>query len=118
MSWNRDTSAAHPSRGRGRDQGKRARLAGAADRRSFRTHGAADRFVRDVPFPGGIDLQFIIKELAKDLDLNVLFDSTSFRTKRTTNIELKNVTAARALDYIFLQEGLFSSRTFTHRYSE
>jgi general secretion pathway protein D len=63
--------------------------------------------LRDVPFPSGVDLQFIIKELAKDLDLNVLFDSESFRTARTTKIELKNVTAAKALDYIFLQEGLF-----------
>ena len=64
---------------------------------------------RDVPFPAGVDLQFIIKELARDLDLNVLFDGESFRggQKRQTNIELKNVTAAKALDYIFLQEGLF-----------
>ena len=66
---------------------------------------------RDVPFPSGIDLQFLIKELAKDLDLNVLFDSETFRqgggAGRKTFIELKNVTAARALDYIFLQEGLF-----------
>lgn len=63
--------------------------------------------LRDVPFPSGVDLQFIIKELAKDLDLNVLFDSTSFNRERKTKIELKNVTAAKALDYIFLQEGLF-----------
>ena len=64
--------------------------------------------LRDLPFPSGVDLQFIIKELAKDLDLNVLFDQESFRTPgRKTYIELKNVTAARALDYIFLQEGLF-----------
>lgn len=64
--------------------------------------------LRDLPFPGGVDLQFIIKELARDLDLNVLFDTESFRTpNRKVNIELKNVTAARALDYIFLQEGLF-----------
>lgn len=64
--------------------------------------------LRDLPFPNGVDLQFIIKELARDLDLNVLFDTTSFRTAgRKTSIELKNVTAARALDYIFLQEGLF-----------
>jgi len=64
-----------------------------------------------VPFPGGVDLQYIIKELAKDLDLNVLFDSESFRggagAERKVKIELKNVTAAKALDYIFLQEGLF-----------
>lgn len=63
--------------------------------------------LRDIPFPAGVPLQFIIKELAKDLDLNVLFDVESFRQERKTNIDLKNVTAARALDYIFLQEGLF-----------
>ena len=63
--------------------------------------------LRDVPFPGGVDLQFLIKELAKDLDLNVLFDSESFRTPQKVSIELKNVTAAKALDYIFLQQNLF-----------
>jgi general secretion pathway protein D len=64
--------------------------------------------LRDLPFPSGVDIQFIIKELARDLDLNVLFDSESFRTTgRKVFIDLKNVTAARALDYIFLQEGLF-----------
>ncbi len=64
--------------------------------------------LRDLPFPAGVDLMFIVKELARDLDLNVLFDQESFRTAgRKTNIDLKNVTAARALDYIFLQEGLF-----------
>ncbi len=67
--------------------------------------------LRDIPFPGGVDLQFIIKELAKELELNVLFESASFRTPgRKTYIELKNVTAAQALDYIFLQEGLFFQR--------
>ncbi len=65
--------------------------------------------LRDVPFPGGVDLKFLVKELAKDLDLNVLFDSDSFRPNdnRRTVIELKNVTAAKALDYLFLQENLF-----------
>ena len=66
--------------------------------------------LRDVPFPGGVDLQFLIKELAKDLDLNVLFDSESFRPgtiQPKISIELKNVTAAKALDYIFLQQNLF-----------
>lgn len=33
--------------------------------------------IRQVPFPGGVNLQFIIKELAKDLDLNVLFDAVA-----------------------------------------
>lgn len=63
--------------------------------------------LQDVPFPGGVDLQFLIKELAKSLDLNVLFDSESFRSPIKISIELKNVTAAKALDYIFLQQGLF-----------
>ncbi len=61
----------------------------------------------DVPFPSGVDLQYIVRKLAKDLDLNVLFDTASFRSPRRIKIELKNVTAAKALDYIFLQESLF-----------
>ncbi len=72
--------------------------------------------LRDIVYPNpGVDLQFIIKELSRDLDLNVLFDSESFRTPgRKTVIELKGVTAARALDYIFLQEGLFFQRVGPH----
>ena len=71
--------------------------------------------LRDIPFPAGVDLQFIIKELAKDLDLNVLFDTESFRTPgRKSYIELKNVTAAFALDCIFLQEGLFFQKVGPH----
>src|SRR5687768_3440025 len=64
--------------------------------------------LRDVPFPNGVDLQFLIKELARDMDLNVLFDQESFRMPgRKTYIDLKNVTSAEALDYVFLQDGLF-----------
>ena len=72
--------------------------------------------MRDVLYPApGIDLQFIVKELARELELNVLFDTESFRTPgRKTSIELKGVTAARALDYIFLQEGLFFQRVGPH----
>lgn len=70
--------------------------------------------LRDVPFPGGIDLQYLIKELAKDLDLNVLFDAESFRQPQKVSIELKNVTAAKALDYVFLQQGLFFQQVGPH----
>jgi general secretion pathway protein D len=63
--------------------------------------------IRQVPFPSGVNLQFIVKELAKDLDLNVLFDVESRLEGRTVRIDLKNVTSAKALDYIFLQENLF-----------
>jgi general secretion pathway protein D len=63
--------------------------------------------LRQVPFPGGVNLVFLIKELAKDLDLNVLIDAQSRLDNRRIKIDLKNVTSAKALDYIFLQEGLF-----------
>lgn len=61
------------------------------------------------PYPSGIEVQTLIKDLAKSLDLNVIFDSESFRPgqRNPINIELSNVTAARALDYIFLQQNLF-----------
>ncbi|HEX8566408.1 MAG TPA: secretin N-terminal domain-containing protein [Pyrinomonadaceae bacterium] len=54
-----------------------------------------------------VDLKRVIKDLAQELDLNVLFDKEITRTPRDVTIELKNVTSAQALDYIFLQEGLF-----------
>ncbi|CAN5570577.1 MAG: secretin N-terminal domain-containing protein [Pyrinomonadaceae bacterium] len=63
--------------------------------------------LRQVPFPGGVNLQFIVKELAQDLDLNVLFDVDSRLENRSVRIDLKNVTSAKALDYVFLQENLF-----------
>ena len=64
--------------------------------------------VIQVLYPGGVDLQFLIKDLAKNLDLNVLFDADTFTSsKRISSIELRNVTAAKALDYVFLQQGLF-----------
>lgn len=66
--------------------------------------------LRNLPHPGGTDLQTLIRDLAGDLDLNVLFDSQSRLEGRKVKIEIKNVTAAKALDYIFLQENLFFQR--------
>ncbi|RMG00309.1 MAG: hypothetical protein D6735_13885 [Acidobacteria bacterium] len=63
--------------------------------------------LRDLPFTSPVELTWLIKELAKELDLNVIFDSQSRLEGRRIKIELKNVTAAKALDYIFLQENLF-----------
>lgn len=63
--------------------------------------------LRQLPFPSGIPLQQIVKDLARDLDLNVLFDTESRLEGRIVRIDLKQVTAAKALDYIFLQENLF-----------
>jgi membrane-associated protease RseP (regulator of RpoE activity) len=65
---------------------------------------------RDMPFPGGVNLQFLIKKLARDIGLNVIFDPESKLDYRQVKIELKNVTTAAAIDYILLQEGLISEK--------
>jgi general secretion pathway protein D len=53
------------------------------------------------------DLKAFIRSLAEALNLNVIFDRTSFSQSRNIDINLREVTTAQALDYIFLQEGLF-----------
>src|ERR1051325_6220447 len=58
---------------------------------------------RVIKFNG--DLETFIKQLARDLDLNVIFDRDF--PKRPINIELNNVTTARALDFVFTAQGLF-----------
>jgi general secretion pathway protein D len=55
----------------------------------------------------GVDLKTVIKQLAADLNLNVMFDRQSFAQPRPIEVNLRDVTAAKALDYIFLQENLF-----------
>lgn len=53
------------------------------------------------------DLKAFIRSLAEQLNLNVVFDTQSFRQPRNVDINLRNVTTAQALDYLFLQETLF-----------
>src|SRR5215204_1981130 len=53
------------------------------------------------------DLKPFIRSLAEQLNLNVIFDRQSFAQSRPLDINLRDVTTAQALDYIFLQEGLF-----------
>lgn len=59
------------------------------------------------------DLENFIKYLARQIRLNVVFDRDF--PKRNVDVDLQEVTAAQALDYIFLTQGLFfqklSSRT-------
>ncbi len=61
--------------------------------------------LRVVTYTG--DLKAFIRTYAELLGLNVVFDSNSFRQPRNIDISLRDVTAAQALDYVFLQEGLF-----------
>ena len=53
------------------------------------------------------DLKAFIRSLAEQLNLNVIFDRQSFVQPRTIDINLRDVTTAQALDYVFLQESLF-----------
>ena len=53
------------------------------------------------------DLKAEIRLLAEQLNLNVIFDSQSFRTPRTVEVNFSDVTTSQALDLIFLQESLF-----------
>jgi general secretion pathway protein D len=53
------------------------------------------------------DLKGFIRSLAEQLSLNVVFDRQSFANSRTIELSLRDVTTAQALDYVFLQEGLF-----------
>ncbi|MEP6705884.1 MAG: secretin N-terminal domain-containing protein [Pyrinomonadaceae bacterium] len=61
--------------------------------------------LRSVIFSG--DLKAFIRTLADQLNLNVIFDRQSFAQSKSIDINLRDVTTAQALDYIFLQEGLF-----------
>jgi general secretion pathway protein D len=60
---------------------------------------------RVITFNG--DLKAFIRKLAEDLSLNVIFDRQSFAQPRSIDVNLRDVTTAKALDYIFLQENLF-----------
>jgi len=80
----------------------------SADKTAKTTGGVRPEKLRDIPFPGGVDLQFLIKELGKDMALNVLFDSESRLENRKIKIELNHVTSAEALKLLLLQENLYS----------
>jgi general secretion pathway protein D len=54
-----------------------------------------------------VDLKTVIRSLADQLNLNVMFDRQSFLQPRQIDINLRDTTTARALDLIFLQENLF-----------
>src|SRR5437870_4951003 len=68
--------------------------------------------VRVINFSG--DLKSFIRTLAEQLSLNVVFDRQTFAQPRNVDIILHDVTTAKALDYIFLQEGLFFQKLDRH----
>jgi general secretion pathway protein D len=53
------------------------------------------------------DLEGFIRKLADEMSLNVVFDQAFSQVKRTINIRWRDITPARALDYVFLANGLF-----------
>jgi general secretion pathway protein D len=84
----------------------------AAPRRQDETHAPArGEQLQSIQYGG--DLEKFIKYLARQIRINVVFDRDF--PKREVSVDLVDVTAAQALDYIFLTQGLFfqklSSRT-------
>lgn len=66
---------------------------------------------RNVQFAADTNLEQVVRELARQLELNVIFDGQfQARTRQLPRIDLQNVTVAQALDYIFLTQGLFFQR--------
>ncbi|MET0648156.1 MAG: secretin N-terminal domain-containing protein [Pyrinomonadaceae bacterium] len=53
------------------------------------------------------DLEGLIRKLADEMNINVVFDQAFSQVKRTVNIRWREITPARALDYVFLANGLF-----------
>jgi general secretion pathway protein D len=69
--------------------------------------------LRTVNYNG--DLKHYIRTLAEQLSLNVIFDKQSFAQPRSLEINLTQpTTTAKALDFIFLQEGLFFQKLDRH----
>ena len=53
--------------------------------------------LRDIPFPAGVDLEFLVKELARDLELNVLVSMENV-TSRVQGAVKPGMTEKQALD--------------------
>lgn len=62
--------------------------------------------LHDIILPSGADLRYVITEIGKDLDLNILFDPVVFRPGRILKYSVRNLETAAALDSILIQEGL------------
>src|SRR6266571_5570404 len=99
-------SPAPAAGGGSEDNGTGGRPAGPSTARTQEAVPASKPEVnRTVAYSG--DLKGFIRNYAQELGLNVIFDRQSFATPRTIDVNLQGVTTAKALDYIFLQEGLF-----------
>ena len=67
---------------------------------------------RVINFSG--DLKQFVRQYAEELNLNVIFDRQSFAQPRAIDVHLRDVTVAKALDYVFLQENLFFQKLDRH----
>jgi general secretion pathway protein D len=88
-----------------------ASLRGAGRRQDDALPAPRNEQLHAIQYSG--DLEQFVKYLARQIKINVVFDKDF--PKREVNVDLVDVTAAQALDYVFLTQGLFfqklSSRT-------
>ncbi len=80
---------------------QRSPLPGAADD----TVGPEKDKIRETIIFRNQELEDVVRELSKRVDLNVVFDST-FRSRKT-NFEMRGVTVAQALDTLLMSNNLF-----------
>src|ERR1051325_10456324 len=85
-------------------QGQTPARGAAADGQADGVGGPSEQ-LQTVQYSG--DLEGLIRKLADELNLNVVFDQNFTQVKRQINIRWKDITPARALDYVFLSQGLF-----------
>ncbi len=78
---------------------------GAGSAPDGQADGVVSEQLQNIQWSG--DLEGFIRKLADELSLNVVFDQNFSQVKRQINVRWKNITPARALDYVFLANGLF-----------
>ena len=91
--------------GNGNNKGTEVPDSGNMTQANGDTPSASNQQLRNINYNS--DLKALIRTLAEQLNLNVIFDRQSFTQSRTIDLNLKDVTTAQALDFVFLQEGLF-----------
>ncbi|HEX5706595.1 MAG TPA: secretin N-terminal domain-containing protein, partial [Pyrinomonadaceae bacterium] len=96
------TTPEAPRPAAGAPSGSRVAASAAADEAQI---SERTQPLRQINYNG--DLEDFIRQMTNELNLNVVFDAQFAQTKRNIKVQLKGVTAAQALDYIFRAHGLF-----------
>ncbi|MDQ3586281.1 MAG: hypothetical protein M3407_10965 [Acidobacteriota bacterium] len=98
-----ESSQLSPSAYQPEANGAAARITPASAQQVSGLPAARSEAKRIINYSG--DLEQFVRQMATELEVNVIFDRDF--PKRTINVSLRDVTAARALDLVFVSQGLF-----------